>query len=62
VKISGQFGLTRVMQEGLALVKVFKYKVVSTNFNNDIYGIEIIHLKERLHVLVDILKPMAGLV
>jgi hypothetical protein len=36
-------------------IKVYKYKVVSTSFNDDIYGIEIIFLKERLHVLVNIL-------
>jgi hypothetical protein len=35
--------------------KVYKYKVVSTSFNDDIYGIEIIYLEERLHVLVNIL-------
>jgi hypothetical protein len=34
--------------------KVYKYKVVSTIFNDDIYGIEI-YLQERLHVLVHIL-------
>jgi hypothetical protein len=34
--------------------KVYKYKVVSTIFN-DIYGIEIIYQQERLHVLVNIL-------
>jgi hypothetical protein len=33
------------------LPKVYKYKVVSTIFNDDIYGIEIIYLQERLHVL-----------
>jgi hypothetical protein len=36
-------------------IKVYKYKVVSTNFNDDIYGIEIIYLEERLHVLVNII-------
>jgi hypothetical protein len=36
-------------------IKVYKYKVVSTSFNDDIYGIEIICLQERLHVLVNIL-------
>jgi hypothetical protein len=36
-------------------VKVNKYKVISTIFNDDIYGIEIIYLQERLHVLVNIL-------
>jgi hypothetical protein len=35
--------------------KVYKYKVVSTIFNYYIYGIEIINLHERLHVLVNIL-------
>jgi hypothetical protein len=35
--------------------KVYKYKVVSTIFNDDFYGIEIIYLQERLHVLVKIL-------
>jgi hypothetical protein len=34
--------------------KVYKYKVVSTILN-DIYGIEIIYLEKRLHVLVNIL-------
>jgi hypothetical protein len=32
--------------------KVYKYRVVSTSFNEDIYGIEIIYLEERLHVLM----------
>jgi hypothetical protein len=36
-------------------IKVYKYKVVSTNFNDDIYCIEIIYLEERLHLLVNIL-------
>jgi hypothetical protein len=36
-------------------IKVYKYKVVSTIFNDDIYGIEIIYLQERLHVLVNLL-------
>jgi hypothetical protein len=35
--------------------KVYKCKVVSTSFNDDIYGIEIIYLEERLQVLVNIL-------
>jgi hypothetical protein len=35
--------------------KVYKYKVVSTRFNDDIYSIEIIYLEERLHALVNIL-------
>jgi hypothetical protein len=35
--------------------KVYKYKVVSTSFNDDIHGIEIIYLQERLHVLINIL-------
>jgi hypothetical protein len=35
--------------------KVYKYKVFSTSFIDDIYGIEIINLQERLHVLVNIL-------
>jgi hypothetical protein len=35
--------------------KFYKYNVVSTIFNDDIYGIEIIYLQERLHVLVNIL-------
>jgi hypothetical protein len=35
--------------------KVYKYKVVSPSINDDIYGIEIIYLEERLHVLVNIL-------
>jgi hypothetical protein len=39
----------------MSMVKVYKYKVVSTIFNDDIYGIEIIHLQERLHALVNIL-------
>jgi hypothetical protein len=39
----------------LISAKVYKYKVVSTIFNDDIYGIEIIYLQERLHVLVNIL-------
>jgi hypothetical protein len=34
--------------------KVYKYKVVSTSFNDDIYGIEIIYMQERLHILVTI--------
>jgi hypothetical protein len=34
--------------------KVYKYKAVSTRFNNDIYGIENIYLEERLPVLVNI--------
>jgi hypothetical protein len=39
----------------VVLPKVYKYKVVSTIFNDDIYGIEMIYLQERLHVLVKIL-------
>jgi hypothetical protein len=39
----------------LVLTKVYNYKVVSTIFNDDIYGIEIKYLEERLHVLVNIL-------
>jgi uncharacterized protein YebE (UPF0316 family) len=39
----------------LFAVKVYKYKVVSTSFNDDIYGIDIIYLQERLHVLDNIL-------
>jgi hypothetical protein len=42
-------------------IKVYKYKVVSIIFNDDIYGIEIIYLQERLHVLVKILA-MSSLV
>jgi hypothetical protein len=38
-----------------AICQSYKYKVVSTIFNDDIYGIEIIYLQERLHVLVNIL-------
>jgi hypothetical protein len=33
--------------------KVYKYKVVSTSFNDDIYGIDIIYLQERLQVVVN---------
>jgi hypothetical protein len=40
---------------GLLYTKVYKHKVVSTHFNDDICGIEIIYLQERLHVLVNIL-------
>jgi hypothetical protein len=36
-------------------IKVYKYKVISTSFNVDIYGTEIIYLEERLHLLVNIL-------
>jgi hypothetical protein len=39
----------------LVRTKVYKYKVVSTSFNDDIYGIEIIYLEGRLHVLINIL-------
>jgi hypothetical protein len=35
--------------------QVYKYKVVSTSFNDDIYDIEIIYLEEKLHVLVNLL-------
>jgi hypothetical protein len=41
--------------ECLHCSKIYKYKVVSTSFNDDIYGIEIIYLEERLRVLVNIL-------
>jgi hypothetical protein len=39
----------------VVLVKVYKYKVVSTSCNDDIYFMEIIYLEKRLHVLVNIL-------
>jgi hypothetical protein len=45
---------------GCLLHKVYKYKVVSTRFNDDIYGIEIIYLEERLHVLMNILAMRAA--
>jgi hypothetical protein len=44
-----QFGFKLIHHKAFHLQhKVYKYKVVSTSFNDDIFGIEIITLQERL--------------
>jgi hypothetical protein len=46
---------THIVPRNVLHLKVYKFKVVSTSFNDDIYSIEILYLEERLHVSVNIL-------
>jgi hypothetical protein len=54
IKITFLFYLFPRHRDRAVKPKVYKYKVISTNFNDDIYGIEIVYLEEKLHILVNI--------